>query len=86
MKWLKLIIDIALILIPGLGLKAKKNVDQELLIAKKALETLTSNMKPEEKGRVIEDAVHSLKFVQDFKGRVTKKLDKARARLYKKIF
>lgn len=86
MKWIKLLIDIALVIIPGLGLKFKKDVDQELEIAKQTIRILTKDMSPEEKGRAIEDAVHGFKFVKDFKARATKKLDKAKDRLYKKLF
>lgn len=86
MKWIKLLIDIALIIIPGLGLKFKKDVDQELVVAKQTIRILTKDMSPEEKGRAIEDAVHGLKFVKDFKARSIKKLNKAKDRLYKKLF
>ncbi|GAH27417.1 unnamed protein product [marine sediment metagenome] len=86
MKWLKLLIDLALIIIPGLALKGKKDIEQELTIAQSAVELLTKDLSPEAKGQVFEDAVLSLKFVQDIKGRGAKKIDKAKNRLYKKFF
>ncbi|MBA7542169.1 hypothetical protein ES705_34488 [subsurface metagenome] len=86
MKWIKLLIDLALIIIPGLALKSKKDLEQELNVAKSALELLSKGLSPEAKGKVLEDAVMNLKFVQDVKGRATKKIDKAKNRLYKKLF
>ena len=86
MKWIKLIVDIALILIPGLGFKLKKDVDQELEIAKATIKILGKDMSPERKGEAVMEAVGNLKAVQGFKVRLVKKLDKARDRLAKKLF
>lgn len=86
MNWLKIIIDIALVIIPGLGLKHKKDLERELEIANKTIEFMSNHMDPVEKGKFIEQAVGSLKAVKDFKKRANKKLDKARERLYKKLF
>lgn len=85
MKWLKIIIALAEILIPGLAKLGKNKLTDELEIAQGALKALTGNMTPEEKGRVITDAVLNLKDVKAFKKRATNKLYEARDRLAKKF-
>lgn len=86
MSWLKIIIDIALVIIPGLGLKHKKDLERELEIANKTIEFMSNHMDPVDKGKFIEQAIGSLKAVKGFKKRANKKLDKARERWYKKLF
>ena len=85
MKWLKILIALAEILIPGLAKAGKNKLVDELEIAQGVLKTLTSKMTPEEKIRAIADAAGNLKAVKGFKNRITKKLDRARDRLVKKF-
>lgn len=86
MNWLKLIIDLALVIIPGLALKGKKNLEKELEIANQTIKLLSSKMTPEEKGKYIEQAIGELKIVKDLSKRGSKILDKAKSRFYKKLF
>lgn len=86
MKWLKLIITIIEWFGPFLAKAGKDRIADELDIAKGAITILTKDKTPEEKGRAIEEAVGNLKAVKKFKSRVSKKLDKAKARLWNKIF
>ncbi len=86
MQWLKIIIDIALAIIPGIALKHKKDLESELEIANTTIKFMSNHMDPVEKGRFIEQAFSRLTAVKDFKKRAVKKLDKAKARLYKKLF
>ncbi len=85
MKWLKIIIALAEILIPGLAKVGKNKLADELEIAQGVLKALTSKMTPEEKIRAIADAAGNLKAVKGFKKRITNKLDKARDRLARKF-
>lgn len=86
MKWLKLIITILEWVGPFLAKAGKNRIADELDIAKGVITVLTKDKTPEEKGRAIEEAVGSLKAVKDFKSRVSNRLDKAKDRLYRKIF
>ncbi|MBA7632072.1 hypothetical protein ES703_39614 [subsurface metagenome] len=86
MKWLSIIITILEYVIPALAKKGKDKLAQELEIANKTIKLMSNNMSPADKGHFIEQAVGSLKSVRDFKKRVSKKLDKAKDRLYKKLF
>lgn len=86
MKWLKIIIALAEILIPGLAKAGKNKLADELEIVQGALKIATSNMNAEGKARLILDAVGNLKVAKNFKKRVSKKLDKAQDRLIKKFF
>lgn len=86
MKWLSLLITVLEYIIPVLAKKGKDKLKDELEIAKATINVLSKDVSPQVKGEAIEKAVHSLKFVQDFKERGLEKLDKAKARLYKKIF
>ncbi|GAH29323.1 unnamed protein product [marine sediment metagenome] len=86
MKWLKFALTILEYLLPFIAKKGKDNLAHELEIANKTISLMSGNISPEEKGRYIEQAVSSLKCVQDFKKRVSKKIDKAKDRLYKKVF
>lgn len=86
MKWFKLIITVIEWLGPFLAKAGKDRIADELDIAKGALVILTKNKTPEEKGHAIEQAVGNLKAVKKFKSRVSKRLDKAKARLWGKIF
>ncbi|GAI23988.1 unnamed protein product, partial [marine sediment metagenome] len=61
-------------------------IADELEIAKGAIVVLTKDKTPGEKGRVIEEAVGNLKAVKDFKSRVSDRLDKAKDRLWQKVF
>lgn len=85
MKWLKILIALAEILIPGLAKAGKNKLADELEIAQGALKALTSKMTAGEKATVIFDAVGDLKVAKRFKKRVSNKLDKARDRLAKKF-
>ena len=86
MKWLKLIITVIEWLSPFLAKAGKDRIADELDIAKGAIAILTKDKTPEEKGRAIEEAVGSLKAVKQFKASVSKRLDKAKNRLWNKIF
>lgn len=86
MKWLSIILTILEYVIPALAKRGKDKLAQELDIARKTIVLMSNRMSPEEKGHFIEQAVGSLKGVKDFKKRVGKKLDKAKDRLYKKLF
>ena len=86
MKWLKIIIALAEIVIPGLAKAGKNKLADELEIAQGMLKTLTSKMTPEEKGRVLVETVGNLKVVKKFKKRVSNKLDKAQERWARKLF
>lgn len=86
MKWLKLILTAIEWLSPFLAKAGKDRIADELDIARGAIVVLTQDKTSEEKGRAIEEAVGRLKAVKDFKRRVSNRLDKAQARLWKKIF
>lgn len=86
MKWLKLIITIIEWVGPFLAKAGKNRIADELDIAKGAITVLTKNKTSEEKGRAIEEAVGSLKAVKQFKKSINERLDKAKTRLYEKIF
>lgn len=86
MNWLKIIIDIALAILPGIALKHKKDLEQELEIANRIIQFMSNHLDPVEKGKFIEQAIGSLKAVKNFKKRANKKIDKAKDRLYKKLF
>ncbi len=86
MKWLSIIITILEYILPALAKKGKDKLAQELDVAKQTIKILSKDLSPEDKGQAVEDAVGDLKAVQDFKKRVSKKLDKAKDRLYKKLF
>lgn len=86
MKWIKLVITILEYIIPVLAKKGKDKLSDELEIAKQTIKVLTVEMSPQDKGRAIEKAIHSLGFVKKFKGRAAKKLESAKFRLYKKLF
>lgn len=86
MKWLSLIITILEYVIPALAKRGKDKLAQELTIAKQTIKILSKDMAPQDRGYAIEEAVGNLKSVQGFKKRVAKKLDKAKDRLYKKLF
>lgn len=86
MKWLKIIITILEYVIPALAKRGKDKLAQELDIAKWTIKILTKDMPPVEKGRAVEQAVNGLKCVKEFKARASNKLDKAKDRLYKKLF
>ncbi len=85
MKWLKILIDIALAIIPGLGLKAKKNIETELEIAQQTIEVLSKNKTADEKSNALITAIGNLEVVKNFDKRASKKLKKAGARLFKKF-
>lgn len=85
MKWLKIIIALAEILIPGLAKAGKNKLADELEIAQGMLKTVTSKMTPEQKGRLLVEVVGSLKAVKKFKKRVSNKLDKAQERWARKL-
>jgi len=84
MKWLKIIIALAEILIPGLAKAGKNKLADELEIAQGALKIATSNMNKDGKVRLILDVVGNLKVAKKFKKRVSEKLDKAKDRLINK--
>lgn len=86
MKWLKIIITILEYVIPALAKKGKDKLADELTIAQQTITVLSKDKPPEEKGRAVEEAIGNLKAVQNFKKRVSKKLDKAKDRFYKKLF
>lgn len=86
MKWLSLIITILEYVIPALAKRGKDKLAQELDVTKQVIKILTKDMTTVEKGHAIEEAVGNLKSVRGFKKRVAKKLDKAKDRLYKKLF
>lgn len=86
MKWVKIIIDILGWVLPVVAAKGKANLTQELEIAKKAIVLLSKDISAEAKGQIVTEAVGNLKAVQGFKKRINKKLDKAKDRLYKKLF
>lgn len=86
MNWLKILITILEYIIPALAKKGKDNLADELTIAKQTITVLSKDKTPEEKGLAVEEAIGNLKAVQNFKKRAMKKLDKAKARLYKKLF
>lgn len=86
MKWIKLVIDIALAILPGLALKQKKNLEKELEIAKATIDILTKDKTPQEKGHAVEEALGGLLRLSGVTSSLSKKLDKAKARLYKKLF
>jgi len=86
MKFLNLFFTILEYLIPVLAKLGKDKLAQELDVTKQVVKILTKDMLPGNKGRAIEEAVGNLKAVKDFKKSVCKKLDKAKARLYKKLF
>lgn len=86
MKWIKLIITILEWIGPFLAKAGKNRIADELEIAKGAIVVLTKDKTPEEKGRAIEEVVGRLKAVKDFKSRVSNRLDKAKDRLWKKVF
>lgn len=86
MKWLSLALDIAVFVYNHVTGKGKRDLDQELSIAQKTIKLMGSQMEPEVVGQYVEQAISGLKSVQDFKKRAVKKLDKAKSRLYKKLF
>ncbi len=86
MKWLSVIITILEYLIPALAKRGKDKLAQELDVAKQTIKVLSRDMTSEETGRAIESAIGGLKAVQSFKKRAIKRLDKAKDRLYKKLF
>lgn len=86
MKWLSLVITILEYIIPALAKKGKDKLAQELDVAKQTIKILSKDLSPEDKGRAVEQAVGELKCVKAFNKRVYKKLDKAKDRLYKKLF
>ncbi len=85
MKWLKILIALAEILIPGLAKAGKNKLADELEICQGALKAATSSMDKESKARLILDAVGTLKVTKDFKRRLSKKIGKAGDRLIKKF-
>lgn len=85
MKWLKILLAIAEILIPGLAKAGKNKLADELEIAQGMLKTVTSGMTPEQKGRLLVEAVGSLKVAKKFKKRISNKLDKAQERWARKL-
>lgn len=85
MKWLKILIALAEIIIPGLAKAGKNKLADELEIAQGALKIATSTMNAEGKTRLITEAVGNLKVVKKFKKRVSNKIDKASVRLVKKF-
>ncbi|MBA7607170.1 hypothetical protein ES703_14328 [subsurface metagenome] len=86
MKWLKIIIALAEIFLPGLAKAGKNKLADESEIALGMLKKLTSKMTPEEKGRLLVETVGNLKVVKKFKKRVSNKLDKAQERWARKLF
>lgn len=86
MKWLNLILTILEYVIPALAKRGKDKLAQELEVAKQTVKILTKDMSSADKARAIEEAVGNLKAVQNFKKRVSKKLDKAKERFYQKLF
>lgn len=86
MSWFKLIIDIALAIIPGLALKGKKNLEVELEVANKTIDLLSQDISANAKGEILKDAVNNLKAIKNYKKRLCKKFDKAQVRLFKKFF
>lgn len=86
MGWLKIVIDILGMVVPFVAHKGKKNYEQELEVARKTIDILSKDLSPEKKGQALEEAVGSLKAVKEFKKRVSKKIDKAKDRLYRKLF
>lgn len=86
MKWLKLIIVILEYVIPGLAKLGKNKLVQDLEVAHNVMSVLSKDMSPVDKGLAVEKAVGNLKALQNFKKRASKKLDKAKERLYKKLF
>jgi len=85
MKWIKIIIALAEILIPGLAKAGKNKLADELEVAQGALKELTSKLTPGEKASVIIRAAGDLRAVKQFKKRVSKRIDKAQDRLVKKF-
>lgn len=86
MSWIKLLIDIALAIIPGIALKGKKNLEVELEVAKKTIDLLSHDISEGAKAEIVKDAVNSLKAVKNYKKSLCKKFDKAQVRIYKKFF
>ena len=86
MNLIKLVVDIALAIIPGIALKGKKNLESELEIAQKTIQYLTSDMPSDKKAFLLKNAVNSLKAVKNFKKGFCNRIDKAEIRLFKKFF
>lgn len=86
MKWLKILLALAEIIVPGLAKAGKNKLADELEIAQGMLKTLTSKMTPEQKGRVLVETVGSLKVVKKFNKRISNKIDKAQERWARKLF
>ena len=86
MNIIKLIVDVALAIIPGIALKGKKNLESELEIAKKTIDYLSKDLTPEAKAGILKDAVNNLKAVKNFKKGMCQKFDNAQVRLFKKFF
>lgn len=85
MKIIRIIIDIALAILPYWASKKKKNLEQELEIANKTINLLTKDKTPAEKAVIISDGLRELECVKKFTKRVGNKFEKAKQRLYKKI-
>lgn len=86
MKWIKLVIDIALVLIPGLGLKAKKDLEKKLEIAKATIQVLSKGKTSSEKGQAVEEAIGNILRLPGVKPSVVKFINKSKGRLYDVIF
>ncbi|MCK4268630.1 MAG: hypothetical protein KAX16_07340 [Actinomycetia bacterium] len=85
MKWLTFILDLVKDLVPIWAKIRKDKLSDEQEIALVMLKTVTSNMTPEQKGRLLVEAVGSLKVTKKFKKRISKKLDKAQERWARKL-
>ena len=85
MKWLKLLLTLAEIFVPGWGKVAQGGLAADSEVAYGMLKKLTTNMTPEQKGRLLVETVGSLRVTKKFKKRISKKLDKAQERWARKL-
>ncbi|MBA7486808.1 hypothetical protein ES707_22369 [subsurface metagenome] len=86
MKWLKVLIALAEIFIPGLAKFGMNGLTDELGVAQQTINILSKDLSPDDKSRAVLEAVGKLKMVEDFNSRLNKKIDKAKVRLLKKLF
>ena len=85
-KILGILLEVVELVLPFIATSRRKRREQELDIAKTTIKQLTSNLSAEEKGRAVEAAVNELHVVKNLKKRGRAKINKAKDRLYKKLF
>ena len=83
---LNIVIEVVEVALPFIASTRRKRQAHELRVASMVIKQLTKELPPEEKGRAIESAVNELHIVKNLKKSARKKLDKAKDRLYKKLF